>query len=122
MKRIILEAFIIATVAVALTVLFWPTAGYPGGIDELTVGEVYGPRIPLSFRQGVVAGMMVSISNFGVVCPYMSPGMMIAALDAARSDKSITDDWKIYGAVLYIMNRAGCELPDKPKPTEKPNA
>lgn len=116
MKRALIAlGIILLLVAITYQMSF---AAISDGIGGLSVGEIYGERIPLLFRQGVVAGMMSALANAGMACPYMTPGMLVSALDAARADKSITDDWKVYGALLYIMVQAKCEM----VPQEKPNA
>ena len=103
----------ITIIVIALVVLafFWASASTAsaGYIEDLTIGDLLGPKIPASFRDGVYVGIFHTIlSSEAVSCRMMSADMMTAGIVAALQAKEITADWTAYRASLYVLVRAGC--------------
>lgn len=114
MKRIVL------TIAVLAVVLFvWINAATAGQyIEELTLGDINGPKIGTQWRDGLITGVFLTImASKAVSCPMLSANMLKAGIEAALQAKEITPDWTLYHASLYVMARAGCAA----AATEKPN-
>jgi len=95
-----------------------------GSIDALTMEELSGPKIPASFRDGVIVGVLHAVSaSGGMQCATMSSNMLKAGLEAALQAKEISGVWTVYHASLYVLVRAGCTATEpKPAPMEQPNA
>ena len=106
--------------AVALILLlFASTMVEAGSLAELTLGELNGPKIDESFRDGVITGVMVAVGASGAVkCPRMSVRMLKPALEAALAAREVTEIWTVYHSILYVLAKAGCtateDAPMKP--------
>jgi hypothetical protein len=110
----------ILLIALAVVAFAWANASAGNYIEDLTLEDLHGQKIPKAWRDGLYTGIFLSLmSSKAVSCPMMSANMMIAGVEAALSAKEITADWRVYPSVLYVLIRAGC----KPAPTtEKSNA
>lgn len=97
-----------------------------GSLAELTLGELNGPKIDESFRDGIITGVMLTVGASGAVkCPRMSVRMLKPALAAALEAREISEIWTVYHSILYVLTKAGCTAtrdPEPDMPQEKPNA
>jgi len=111
---------------VAILLLLGSTMVEARSLAELMVGELHGPKIDQSFRDGVLSGVMLTLgASGGMQCPPMSVNMLKPALAAALKSREITEIWTVYHAVVYVLVKAGCtatETETSKAPMEKPNA
>ena len=104
-----------------LLLLLTSTMVEAGSLAELTLGELNGPKIDESFRDGVITGVMLTIGASGAVkCPRMSVRTLKPALAAALEAREVTEIWTVYHAIMYVLARAGCTATED-APKEKPN-
>ena len=111
--------------ALLILLLLGSTIVEAGSIDALTMEEINGPKIPASFRDGVIVGVLHAVSaSGGMQCAMMmSSNTLKARLEAALQAKEISGVWTVYHASLYVLVRAGCTATEpKPAPMEQPNA
>jgi hypothetical protein len=105
-----------------IVTILWISAATAAGpfIEDLTLGDLSGPKITAHFRDGVLTGVFLTImASNGVACPMMSTNMMQAAIESALQAREITPDWTVYRASLYVLARAGCSATGTA--TVKPN-
>lgn len=115
-----MKRMVSALVLVALVAFLWVSAATAAGpyIEDITLGDIHGPKIGTSYRDGLITGVFLAImSSKSVSCPMLSANMLKAGLESALQANEITPDWTIYHASLYVMVRAGCSR----AATEKPN-
>lgn len=113
MKRIVL------TISVLIVILFvWINAATASPyIEDLTVGDINGPKIGTPWRDGLITGVFLALmASKAVTCPMLSANMLKAGIEAALLAKEITPDWTLYHASLYVMVRAGCTAAAAEKP------
>ena len=103
--------------------LFMSTMVEAGSLAELMLGELNGPNIDESFRDGVITGVMLAVGASGAVkCPQMSVRMLKPALAAALEAREVTEIWTVYHSILYILTKAGCTATEDTPRDLKPNA
>ena len=109
----------ITILLIALTVVafFWASAS-AGYIEDLTLGDINGPKIGTPWRDGLITGVFLTLTaSKAVSCQMFSAKMLKAGLETALINQEITLDWTVYRASLYVLVRAGC----KATATEKPD-
>ena len=110
----------VAAILIGLLLLM-STLVEAGSLAGLTLGELNGPKINESFRDGVITGVMLAIGASGAMkCPQMSVRMLKPALATALKDREVTEIWTVYHAIMYVLARAGCTATED-APREKPN-
>lgn len=99
----------ILVLTLATTVL-WISAATAKTLQDITLEEIYNPKMPKIWREGFYTGMFLATP---VNCRSMSTNMVIAAIEAALQAGEITRDWQAYQAMLYVLGNHGC-MAEKP--------
>ena len=112
MKRLV-------SVLIVIAILWAPAASASGYIEDLTLDDLTGHRVPRVYRDGIIPGVFLALmSSRAVTCQMMTAERLKAGLEAALAAKEISGVWTVYHASLYVLVRAGCTAaPDGLKET-----
>ena len=102
----LLSILLVLTVIAMLWISAAAAADY---IEDLTLDDLTGPKVPRVYRDGLITGVFLALmSSKAITCRTMSADMLKAGLDVALAAKEISGAWTVYHASLYVLMRSGC--------------
>ena len=98
-----------ALLVLAVLTMLWANTAAADYIEDLTLDDLTGPKVPRVYRDGLITGGFLALmSSKAITCRTMSADMLKAGLDVALAAKEISGAWTVYHASLYVLMRSGC--------------